>query len=179
MKITHNSDVLEVPDTGFGSAGIMLNGQVIPSARIWNLAASYLARGEITPRDLLFKQAQESAVFCWRPTDMLVQTQKPKDGDELLKYDIYKREERQRIRPLVDRFDLRIAKLEEPSDINMRHMHEVAEGLGFSPVGYNDGRVFYAEDPEEVFRAFGSNDWARIGVMCKRPGSSSVSLDLR
>ena len=177
LTLEHNGSTLEIPGS-FGEPGIKFNGRVIPSARIWDLAAYHMVRGERTPREKLFTVARNSEVFRWEQTEMLVHTLTPRKTDQHIFGAVFARHERQRVRPLVSKFDVRIAKVDgEITTDAVDELHYVAKRLGREPVGMNDGRIYYAKDPQTVFDAFGTKDWVRIAVYLKRPGGSSVPIN--
>jgi hypothetical protein len=176
--IKDGKNTLVLPDS-FGHTNVKLNGNKIPSAKIWDFVARYLARGDRVPQDQLLTVAMESEMFRWEPTTMLVYTLKPWPDDRPTDTtNIYWRTDRQRVRPLVDEFDVRIARIYDTGslEVAVRTLHEFAAKRGWYPVGMNDNRVYYTSDPQSVFDAFGTKDWVRIGVYLKRPGGSSVEV---
>ena len=180
MLIKYDEDELELPDTGFGSRNMRFNGMDVPSTKLWDFAAEYLGKSQKVPKNKLFELAKRASVFAWKPTDMLLHTHNPDKEDEHIAENVYKRSEKQRIRPLSAKFKVIIAKFDGTYSVEAaKEMHEVAEQIGYFPVGMNDERIYYAKNPSEVFNAFGTQDWVRIAVYLKRPGGAKVPLSLR
>lgn len=182
LNITDGSAVLSIPiaNGDWGSSDITLDEQRVPSGRIWSMIAYHAAKEEKTPRTTLLAEAKRAALYRQEAVGMLVYTTEPRKGDKGVLGNVYYRNEKQRTRPLLVRFGIWVAKIEAPVDAaSMRQTHEAAESLGLYPVAAGDDRVMYAPDPEAVFSAFGSRDWVRIYVYLKRPGSTSVKINLR
>ena len=178
ISVTHAGHTLSFPEV-FGSPNVVFNSKPIPSSRLWAVLEQHLAHGTKPSAEELIEIGAESEIFRWDMSTIMVHTFNPRKTDELLSDNVYRRRDRQRIRPLVGEFNIVIAKIEGdvvPSTV--RALHTVAESLGLYPVGMNTNKVYYAPDPEAVFAAFGSRDWVRIGVMMKRPGGSCVDLCL-
>lgn len=181
LVITDGSATLSIPiaNGSWGSPDITLDGQKIPAGRIWTAIAYHTAKEKKIPRPVLMAEAKRAALYRQEAADMLVYTIKPRKGDKHITGNVYSRAEKQRTRPMLERFGIRVAKIEAPVDVgSVRQMHEAAESLGLYPVAAGDDRVMYAPDPEAVFTAFGSRDWVRIYVYLKRPGSTCVPFTL-
>jgi hypothetical protein len=179
INITIAEDNLTIPNA-FGSSNVQLNGNHIPSAKIWGVLQQAMAHEEKVDKEYLLSVAKESETFRWVMTTMLVYTFEPKKDDRHVAGFVYQRHERQRVRPLSDKFDIVIAKTDyELNPETVKALHEAASSLGLYPVGMNDGRVYYSPDPDSVFDAFGTSDWVRVAVMLKRPGGSSRHIELK
>lgn len=172
---------LELPRNAWGSPDVRVNGNQVPSAKIWGLIGSCRAEGKKVPRSTLMEEARKAEIYRQLDTHMLVWTRTPHESDEPVdaSKNVYMRKEKQRIRPLVHDLDIKIAKIDvQPTPGMVKDLHDVCATIGLYPVGAGDDRVLYSKNPQAVFDAFGSKDFVRIMVYCRRPGSSSVSLDL-
>lgn len=170
---------LSLPMVAWGHPGVLFNGNHIPSAKLWGIIASHAIEGKTTPRPDLIREAKRAEIYRQLKHGMYVWTINPKPEDRLVEDSMYVREDKQRIRPLIDRFDITICKIEDeitPSVIQTITSFFAQQSL--FPVGMVDERIYLSKDPEAVFEAFGSRDWLRIGVFFKRPGSSSVPLTI-
>jgi hypothetical protein len=173
-----NNKELLIPDQNFGGP-ISYDSHHIPSAKIWDLIGTYMAREQQVPTAELIATAEEAEIFRWDQHRMLVHTPTPRKTDALLSGSVYWRQERQRVRPLIERFKVVIARIEsELSPTVVQELHSVCGQHGLWPVGMNDGRIYYTAEPDRVFEEFGSKDWVRIAVMLKRPGGSFVEVTL-
>jgi len=167
---------LRIPNF-FGSNDVTYGGHQIPCANIWDLIGAHMARSTVVPTDELLQVAEDAETFRWENNKMLVHTMTPRKTDHVVGGNVYWRQEKQRVRPLVDMFQVVIAKIEsELSPTVVSELHEVCGHKNLYPVGMVNDKIYYAPDPERVFQAFGSRDWVRIGVFLKRPGSSSVEI---
>lgn len=170
---------LSLPTAVWGHPGVLLNGNNIPSAKLWAIIAGYAIAEKVTPRQELIAEAKRAEIYRQTTRTMHVWTLTPKPDDTNLDGFMYIRKDKQRIRPLVDRFNITICKVED--EITPQVIQEITEYFSqqsLFPVGMVDERIYFAENPEVVFEAFGSRDWLRIGVFFKRPGSSSVPLTI-
>jgi len=178
INIAVHEDSLTIPNE-FGSPDVHLNGNHIPSARVWGVLQNAMAHETTVDKEYLLSVAKESETFRWYMTTMLVYTHEPKKDDRHVIGSVYERHERQRIRPLTDKFDVTIAKSDyELNPEIAKSLHEAAASLGLGPVGMNDGRIYYSTNPQAVFDAFGTSDWVRVAVYLKRPGGSSTKVNL-
>jgi hypothetical protein len=167
-----------IPDH-FGSNNVTYGNNQIPCANIWNLIGTHMSQGTVVPTKELLQVAEDAETFRWSSIRMLVHTSLPRKTDVPVEGNIYQREEKQRVRPLVDKFGIVIAKIEsEMSSLAVRELHRVCGHRDLYPVGMVDSKIYYAPDPEQVFDAFGSRDWVRIGVFLKRPGSNFVDISM-
>lgn len=182
LILTDSEATLAIPvgSGDWGNQNLRLDGKRIPSGRIWALIAKHTAAGEKTPRPLLMAEAKRSGLYIQHNHDMLVYTVEPQIGDRGISGNVFMRRETQRVRPLLERFGIVVAKIEPPLDAtSVNQMHEAAETIDLYPVAAGDNRIMYAPDPQAVFDAFGSKDWVRIYVYLKRPGSSSTPLNIQ
>lgn len=179
VSITSDTgDILLIPRGEWGQP-LNLNGNVIPSARVWATIADYAIQGVAPSRSAIMEEAKRAEIYRLLEQGILVRTDTPREKDKELVPGIYLRMDRQRVRPLLSEFSLAIAKIEaEYSTDNVLAMHAYCKSIGLSPVAAADGRIMYSKDPQAVFNAFGTKDWTRLMVYIRRPGSSSVSLDL-
>lgn len=176
----HEGDKLEIPVTHWGHPDVRMNGSQIPSARIWEIIANHLCEGLKVPREMLVAEARRAKIYQQLEKGLIVHTLNPKDKDILVDGSVYVRVDMQRIRPLVDRFSIKIAKIEgEYTAEKVKETNDAMEELSFYPVAAGEDKIMYSRDPEEVFEAFGTRDWVRLAVYFRRPGSSFVNLDLR
>lgn len=176
-------NVLEIPLPkvyGWGHLNVRLNGERIPCARLWQIIADYMVKEEQVPRSLLMEEALRAELYRQLDQSMLIWTVEPLPGDKPITEYVVLRKEKQRKRPLAERFGITIGRLDGPVDsTTVQQLNSAAESLGLGPVAAGEDRVFYSKNPQEVFGAFGSTDWVRLYVYLKRPGTSSVHLDLR
>jgi len=177
MHLSDNNVTVSIPQI-FGSKAIC-NGFEIPSAKLWDIIAFFMSKGVKTPRDILIDEAKRSEIYRLAKRGIIVWTTKPEESDVHIKGNVYARRENQRIRPLVDRFNIQIAKIIDGEEAEvLEELFDACATIGFYPVGAVDKRYFFSKDPEQVFKAFGTRSWLKIGVFLKRPGSSYVSIDL-
>lgn len=177
--ISHNGDTLSFLREHWGHPDVIFNDNQIPSAKIWRLIAKYMMEEVQIDLEELLHEARIANIFRQLEIGLLIWTLNPEKKDAHVKGNVYIRKERQRIRHLTDKFQIKIAKIDgDFTPEVVKELHEVCLTLGLHPVGCVDERIYYARSPEKVFRAFGSNDFTRIAVYCKRPSSSSFPLAL-
>ena len=177
MHLSDGNVTVSIPKV-FG-AKATCNGFEIPSARIWDILAYFMSKEVKAPREVIMEEAKRSEIYRLAMQGMIVWTQSPGEFDKCIKGNVYARPERQRVRPLVDKFGIKIAKIIDADEADvLEELFDACASLGLYPVGAVDGRYFFAKDPEAVFKAFGTRAWLKIGVFLKRPGSSSVAIDL-
>jgi hypothetical protein len=172
--------VLEIPYSTWGNPNVLFNGDKIPCSRLWEIIAIAKERKMKASREEWYEEAQRASIYVQAGRRGLVHTLAPKQGDRLVASNVYIRHEECRIRPLVDKFELIRAKLEVVGPAEMREFLRVsAEVIGLYPVAAdNAGHVILSKDPEAVFAAFGTRDWIRLYILLKRPGSTSVPLNI-
>jgi hypothetical protein len=178
LHLTTDTDKMEIP-LNYGAA-ITCNGKVVPSARVWELIGFFLSKGKQTPREHIVSEVKRSEIYRQEITGLLVWTQSPQDKDVLIEGSVYARPERQRIRILLDAFNIKIAKIDAPTvtvEI-LEELFNVCETLGLYPVASVDDRYFFAKDPDAVYKALGTTDWQRCAVYFKRPSSSHINIRL-
>ena len=177
--VSQNGDVLSLPHGEWGHPDVLFKGNRIPSARIWALIAESLMRGEAPSAEDILHEAKRSEVFRQLETGLIIWTLNPEKQDVHVQGNVYIRKEKQRIRYLADKFKVKIAKVSgDFTPEVVRELNTVCLTLGMHPVGCVDGRIYYSRDPEAVFKAFGTRQWVRVGIFCKRPSSSSFVLDI-
>lgn len=177
--ISKDNNILSLPRGEWGSPDVTFNGNQIPSAKIWKLIASYMVENAEPDLENLFNEAKIANIFRQLEIGMIVWTLNPKKTDMSIQDNVYVRKEKQRIRYLANKFEVKIAKIEGSFDPDtILEVHKACLTVGLHPVGCVDERLYYCRSPEKVFRAFGSSDWLRIGVFLKRPSSSSFSLSI-
>lgn len=171
--------IVSIPITRWGHPNIRVNGERIPAAKLWTMFGKYKAAGMKVPRPLIIEEAKLAEVYRQTDGQTIVLTDSPQDKDIKLEDEIYARNERQRVRPLVKELDLRMAKIDGDVDARkLTHLLHFFRKEGWYPVAFADGRLMFSKDPENVFKLFGSRDWLRIMVYLRRPGSCSIPLDM-
>lgn len=172
-------NVLRVPYVNLGGP-IYLNGDLLPSGKLWSMLVDAGIKGEKLPRKEIMEEALRAQIYIQRIESSLLLTPVAPKGSQHVHGDVYLISNHQRQRPLVERFNLTIGKI-KAQGINgpmVQQLLDAAELLGLQPVGGQDNKYYFSKNPEEVFDALGTRDWVRIGVFLKRAGSSSVQLDL-
>lgn len=179
LEISDGRDTLIIPLQSWGHPAIIFGGNRIPASRIWNLIGESMKKGEKTDRNLLLEEARRSEIFRQVDSAIIIHTYNPIATDAGIMGNVYARKERQRVRVLVDRFNIKIAKADgELTPEVLAELLEACETLGLFPCGMADDQLYICKDPETVFSAFGSRSWQRIQIFARRPSASSVPLDL-
>lgn len=177
--ISKDGAVLSLPRGEWGHPDVTLNGNQIPSSRIWALIANYLMEEQAPDPEEILQEAKRVEIFRQLETGLIIWTLNPGKKDVKLHGDVYIRKEKQRVRYLADKYGVKIAKVEgDFTPDAVRELHEACLTLGLHPVGCVDERIYYTRDPEAVFKAFGSRDVTRLAVYFKRPSSSGFTLDI-
>lgn len=171
--------VLPSPKKYWGSSDVKMNGNKIPSARLWSYMSNVYTKEQEFKYETLMEEAKRAEIFRLLDKGMIVWTLNPTKSDQKISENLYARLEKQRARTLVDKFKINIVKCE--IRLNEDILKEILEGcasIQLYPCGMVDERIYVTKDPEAVFEAFGSRDWQRIAVYCKRPSASGFQLDL-
>lgn len=179
LELTKDGKTLTIPITSWGHPDVTYNGARIPSSRIWGMLGAALKDGRKASRSALMDEAARAEVYRLVDAGIIIWTLSPLPADKGLSGNVYVRRDRQRIRPLVDMFKIRIAKCEGPMTPDIvKEILDVCADIGLFPVGFADDRLYFSQDPEKVFSAFGSRDFTRIAIYCRRPGASAVTVRL-
>ena len=178
-----NDGEMEVPYTAWGHPEVRVNGQKVPSSRLWAMMAENLARGEKTPREQILAEGRRAEIYVQKPGRLLYWTEKPDPKDEWVSGDVYWHKDKVRGRPLVDEFGIVLARIVGPAEPDhapqaLRELHAAAAQIGLLPVAGGDGHYMYCQDPELVFEAFGTRNWQQLYKFLKRPGTSFVEVRL-
>ena len=178
IEITKNGDTLSIPRRKWGGP-ISYRGQEIPGGRVWDIVSTTMAEGKPLPVDRLIKEAARAEIYCYSPKKLVVWTETPRPGDKHIEGNLYMRNDNQRIRPLFTQLELRVARIEGGMEAEkIRETHKLFKDLGMDPVASGDDKIFYSQNAEAIFDQFGSRDWVRLYIILKRPGSSSIKLNL-
>lgn len=174
------NDVLKIPKLRYwGSAEVYFNENKIPSACLWELCATFLVHGKKVPKHLLFEEAKRADIYRLIDSGQIVYTTTPRDGDIEKAKNIYVRREKQRVRYLVKRFGIKIAKIEgDVTASAIRELCDFCANIGLYPVAYQENKIYFCANPDEVYQAVGGFDPIRLFVYCKRPSSSSFKIKL-
>ncbi len=181
-EIRRNDNVLEIQDTveDIGST-VFLNGYAIPSAGIWEIIVDSLTAGERADEGALMDEAERAYLYRLIEGRKLVVTDRALASDiETAHPKVFIRKESQRIRALVDFFDLTIGTIEgDKTPEKVRALIFAAkETLEKNVVGTIDGRYFFSSLPATEFLAqFGTKDWHKVAKFLKRPSPTTIDVD--
>ena len=132
------------------------------------------------PEHLLLEEARRANIYRLIDSGQLVYTKAPRDGDIEKGKHIYVRKEKQRVRALVKRFGIKIAKIEgELEAVAIKDLCAFCADIGLYPVAYQENKIYFCTDPDMVHKAVGGFDPIRLIVYCKRPSASSFKVKLR
>lgn len=171
-------DELIIPLSVWGHPNVRYNGNVIPSAKMWDFIGRKMANGEQFSTADLMDEARRADMYRFLEGKILVWTLNPRKEDKQLEKNVYIRRERNRIRPLVERFNVVIAKLTDVSPLSVKEMIETCKKYKYKPFAMGEDRILFSRDVEKIFDTFGTRDWVRLYVYFKRPGATSVDLNL-
>lgn len=184
MILEGEGRVFELDLAQWGNASVFMDGSQIPCARIWDIVLDALEKNTRVSRELLFEEAKRASMYGQDRVRMLIWTETPdKFEDEHIKGNVYWRRDYARKRPLVEEFDLVMARL-DPSDAatpeNFLELAMVAEEQGLFPVAGSDNKYMFAPSPQRVYDALHCqpSDWAKIMKMARRPGRHGHKVDL-
>jgi len=178
LELVENGQILQIPVTKWGHPDVTYNGNRIPSARLWGMLANSLKKGEKASKKALMDEAARAEVYRLVDAGVIIWTTAPLPGDKGLDGNVYVRKDRQRVRPLFNKFNIRVAKSEGPMSPDVvKEILDVCTDIGLFPVGFADERLYFSQNPEEVFHAFGSRDFTRIAIYCRRPGASATTVE--
>lgn len=180
-RLEKDGNVLEIPKVKYwGSSDVYFNNNKIPGAKLWEICAAFLAHGKKVPENLLFEEAKRAEVYRLLDSGQIVYTTTPREGDIPKAPSIFVRMEKQRVRTLVKRFNIKIAKIEgELTSLAIRELCIFCAGINLHPVAYQENRIYFCEDPQKVYDTVGSTCPIRLAVYCKRPSSSSFKVILK
>ena len=171
-------EILSIPTSSWGTPDVRFNGERIPCARLWKIIADNLAEGRNPSAGELLNEARRADIYRVLDGRMLVWTNFPRtDIDTQFEGRVYARREKFRMRPLMPRFRVVMAKLEEVAPYSVREMIRACEKMGLYPFAAGEDKMFFSRQAEEIFRLFGTKDWVRLYVYFKRPGTSPTQLD--
>lgn len=178
--VNDDGDVLILPSlANYGDPNVTYNGNRIPSARLWNLAGMFLSHNKQPPPKLLFEEAKRAEIYRLIDSGQIVYTLNPRPTDRCIEGDVYARQEKQRVRVLVDHFGVKLGKIEGKLDkTSITKFCEVCANIGFFPVAYQENKIFFAANPSAVYDALGTTDAIRIAVFLKRPSSNHMTFDV-
>lgn len=180
LELTEPGKTLQIPITTWGHPDVIYNGNKIPASRIWAMLGNALKEGKRASKTALMAEAARAEVYRLADAGVIIWTLSPLPTDRLLSGKVYVRSDKHRIRPLVNMFKIRIAKCEgRLSPDIVKEILEACAEYDLHPVGFADDRLYFAEDPDKVFQAFGSRDFTRIAIYCRRPGASAVEVVLK
>ena len=175
-----NGDVLQLPSfQQWGSSDVTLNGNKIPAAKIWQLVAAFLAHGKKVPEKLLIEEAKKAEIYRLIGSGKIVWTLNPEEDDKQLSGNVYSRKSKERVRYLVDKFNLIMGKID--GNVNKESITEMCNycaTLGLHLIAYQEDKMYFSQDPEAFYEAMGSSDPIRLAVFCKRPSASFISVNL-
>lgn len=180
LVLSDDKDVVNIPMREWGNPNVLLNGNKVPSARLWMMIANHIInKGGKMKREILMDEAKRAAIYRQRKNKMWIYTHSSLKNDSHLIGSLYERNVAQRIRPLVDELGIQLCKIEdEPTPDVVSDTLLLAEKLGWFPVAASRKKIMFHPKPQEVFDLFGTKDWARIYVYLKRPGSVNVLLEV-
>jgi len=175
-----NGDVLQLPSfQNWGSSDVTLNGKSIPSAKIWELIAAFLAHNKKVPDAIVIDEAKKAEIYRLISSGKITWTLTPEEGDKHLSGHIYSRKSKERVRCLVDHFNIRMGKIDgAPDKQNITEMCEYCATIGLYLVAYQEDKMYFAENPQQIYDAVGSDSPIRLSVFLKRPSASFIEIKL-
>ena len=177
-----NGNVLEMPTLDeWGSTDVKYNGNIIPSARLWELVGAFLVHNKKVPKEFLFEEARRADIYRLFDAGQIIWTENPREGDVPFapERNVFVRKDKQRVRVFLAEFGIKLAKIDAtPNKNNIIQLAEVCAENGLYPVAAQEQRFYFASDPETVFKAFGSKDHLRLAVYLKRPSSGGIQIRL-
>lgn len=173
------NDELKIPTIIYWGKPVIFNGNQIPSARFWDLVGAFLSVGKEPPSKLLFAEARRADIYRLIDSGQIIWTSNPRLSDKLLGGNVYARLDKQRVRFLLPRLGVKLAKIEDkPNKQNITELCNECAKLGLYPVANQEHKFYFAAEPEKVFEYMQSTDHVRLAVYLKRPSSSCMVIRL-
>lgn len=171
------NDELKIPTIIYWGKPVIFNGNQIPSARFWELVGAFLSVGKEAPNRLLFAEARRADIYRLIDSGQIIWTEKPRTTDKHLGGNVYARLDKQRVRFLLPRLGVKLAKIEDkPTKQNITELCNECAKLGLYPVANQEHKFYFAAEPEKVFEYMQSTDHVRLAVYLKRPSSSRTVI---
>jgi hypothetical protein len=189
LTIEKNGRILSIPRTfdRIGIGACTLDGMPIPASRLWDIVLEAIAADAPVDTDRLFEEGLRAEIYRLEEGYELIYSSEKMPGLKPVVSaagepypNVWTQRTMLRVRPLARQLGVELAAIRGDVDVvSVRDTLRAArEAFGLHPVAAVDKRLFLHADPESIFARFGTRDWRRLGVYFKRPGTSSVRLNL-